>query len=110
MQNGILPLKENLDKQLTALEAHLRLYRLSGILVPASMLFLAWLMYHRLPPPPHSSLFYGPSGQPQPQPLGWTLVLVGVSLLVYFADGWYLYALYGRHISKIRRILAELES
>lgn len=109
MQVGGSQVKPQLEMQLRTLEKYIRFYVRARILIPVSTLFLGAVMYWKLPPPARPSLFYPSPENPLWQVvLLWMGILGAVTVLIYFADRWYVHALYGRHISKLKHLIAEM--
>ncbi len=102
-------IKVQLEMQLLTLEKYLRFYLMARILIPVSTLFLGAVMYWKLPPPAKPNLFYLSPENPLWQVvLLWLGILGVLTVLVYFADRWYVHRVYGRHIRKLRQLIAEM--
>ena len=102
--------KANLQRQATTLEKYVRFYFVAGtILIPVTILFLGILMYWKLPPPPAPTPFYITPGNPLWKViLLWFVLLILTLAFIYFANIWYVNKLYGRHINKLKQLLAEM--
>jgi hypothetical protein len=109
MQNLSFPVKENLERQIITLEKYLRFYRRADLLIPLCLLFLAGLMYTKLPSPLGPSLFYTHPSHPLWKILLlWMGILVFSSGLIYFADRWFVNRWYTDHIRKLKGMLEEI--
>jgi hypothetical protein len=109
MQDLNHPIKENLERQIGMLEKYLRFYLISGMVIPICILFLAVLMYGKLPHPPGPAIFYIHPAHPIWQViLIWAGILMVATLGIYFADRWYINKLYLSHIRKLKEILREI--
>jgi hypothetical protein len=101
--------KLQLEMQLRTLEKYIRFYLMARILVPVSTLFLGVVMYWKLPAPAKPNLFYPSPENPLWQvALLWMGILSVITILIYFADRWYVHTFYGRHIGKLRELVAEM--
>lgn len=102
--------KANLEKQAHSLELYVRFYLIAGtLMLPVVILFFWVVLYNKLPglfanrqffPSTSVSLFK--------TNLFWLLAVLVFTILMYYANKWYIYRLYGRHIQKIKSILAEM--
>jgi hypothetical protein len=107
---GPLPVRQELSRRVVLLEKYLRLYLLADLLIPASLILMALLLYRKLPRPPLQQLLY-PGLHRSAWPVG--LLWIGLtglsSLLLYVADRWWAARWYGDHIRRLRRILEDMQ-
>ena len=101
--------KSNLQRQVSTLERYVKFYLVSGTaLVPLTIFFFAWLLYVKSPSKPISVLYPSTAYPWWQTALVW-LALVGIcTLLVYYLNKWYVKKLYGNHIQKLKKLLAEM--
>lgn len=99
--------KSNLRLQLTTLEKWVRLYQLAGIaLVPLIMLFFYVLLSY------HHFVIQIPFAADISQKSFAAVYLVFTVIFttgLYFFNRWWVYKLYGRHIKKLKSLVAEME-
>jgi hypothetical protein len=111
MQCPTCELRSNLARQVDTLRKYTRFYLLAGTgLIPLAYLFsyliIRWkllsttsLIYQRLHPTPWWA-----------SPIGWLLLLIPITIGMYFINASYINRLYGRHIKKLQELLRELDS
>ena len=104
-------LRSSLQQQVNTLKKYTRFYIRAGTLMIPVMIVLSWLIIRgNFPPVPGADLFYRLSGSPWWQrPLTWMIVLIPLTIGVYFLNAWYVGRLYGRHIRKLQDLLREME-
>ncbi|MGE5106127.1 MAG: hypothetical protein ACM3H8_01160 [Sphingobacteriales bacterium] len=110
MQCAACMVKSNLEKQASTLERYVRFYLIAGtLMLPMVVIFLWFVLYVKLP-----GLFAGRQFFPSASvslfktDLFWLAALVVFTILMYYGNKWYIHRLYGRHIQKIKAILAEM--
>jgi hypothetical protein len=102
--------KSNLARQVKTLKKYVSFYLLAGTaMIPVSYLLsyaiIRWKMtvgqslYLRLHPIP----WWG-------NPLFWLILMVPLTIGIYYANAWYINRLYGRHIKKLQELLQEMET
>ena len=102
--------KSNLARQVKTLKKYVRFYLLAGTaMIPVSYLLsyaiIRWKrpagrsLYLRLHPIP----WWG-------NPVFWLILIVPLTIGIYYANAWYINRLYGRHIKKLQELLHEMET
>ncbi|HET9057543.1 MAG TPA: hypothetical protein VFN30_11925 [Chitinophagaceae bacterium] len=111
MQCTACMVKSNLEKQVTMLERYVRLYLIAGtIIVPLVIIWLWFVVFSKLPPHQNRFHFFPSSSVPLIKTgVFWAIAIVVFTILLYYVNKWYIYKLYGRHIAKLKAILAEME-
>ena len=104
-------LRSSLQRQVDTLKRYTRFYIRAGTIMIPVMTILSWLIIRwKYPPAPGADLFYRISGAPWWQhPLTWMLLLIPLTIGVYFLNVWYVGRLYGQHIRKLQDLLREME-
>jgi hypothetical protein len=111
MQCNACMVKANLEKQVHTLERYVRFYLIAGTaIVPVLLIFLWILLYGKLPGIYKDSRFF-PSASVSifKSDLVWLLIIVVFTILIYYANKWYVHKLYGQHINKLKNVLAEMQ-
>lgn len=103
--------KSSLEKQVTTLEKYVRFYLLAGtIMLPVLIVWLWFILYSKLPSVQNSFHFFPSAAVPLTKTYIFLLALLLVfTILMYYLNKWYVHKLYGRHISKLKSILNEME-
>ncbi|HVW61883.1 MAG TPA: hypothetical protein VHC48_17640 [Puia sp.] len=111
MQCSGCTLRSSLQRQVDTLKRYTRFYIRAGTIMIPLMTILSWLIIRwKYPPAPGADLFYRISGAPWWQhPLTWMLLLIPLTIGVYFLNVWYVGRLYGQHIRKLQDLLREME-
>jgi hypothetical protein len=103
--------KSNLARQVKTLKKYIRFYLLAGTaMIPVSFSSAmrssagkcrsaGHSLYLRLHPIP----WWG-------SPLFWFILMVPLTIGIYYANAWYINRLYGRHIKKLQELLQEMET
>ncbi|MGN6492544.1 MAG: hypothetical protein ACTHLE_11155 [Agriterribacter sp.] len=108
MQCVACRVKSNLELQLKTLEKYVKLYLIIGTaLIPVMLCFLYYLVlsYKKIP----ISNSFGMSGNEDKFTLLYLLFTVTFTVVLYFLNRWYIHFLYGRHISKLKALIREME-
>ena len=104
-------IRSSLARQVETLKKYTRFYLLAGTgMIPVSYLLsymiIRWklpdagsALYHRLHPIPWWA-----------SPLFWLILLVPLTIGIYYINAWYINKLYGRHIKKLQELLQEMEA
>jgi hypothetical protein len=110
MQHLSGQVKLHLERQVHTLEKFVHFYLLAGAaLVPLCLAFFGWIFYQELPDISANSIFFVSSDNPLWKAIvAWTILSVGLTVLVYYANVWLLGRLYGDHIRKLKDIIAEM--
>jgi hypothetical protein len=102
--------RSNLDRQVVTLQKYIRFYTLAGtILVPVMAIFSFFVTSRSFPTAP--SGFMSSLTSPHDWKTLWicAMGLGSVTVVSYYANVWHINRLYGRHIKKLRQLLAEME-
>jgi hypothetical protein len=111
--------KSNLARQVKTLKKYIRFYLLAGTaMIPVSF-FLSYVII-RWKMPSVFTYPSSPAGQslylhlhPIPwwgNPVFWLILMVPLTIGIYYANAWYINRLYGRHIKKLQELLQEMET
>jgi hypothetical protein len=104
-------IKSSLAHQVETLKKYTRFYLLAGTgAIPVAYLLsyaiIRWklhvagtALYHRLHPAPWWA-----------SPLFWLILLLPLTIAIYYMNAWYINKLYGRHIKKLQELLQEMET
>ncbi|HEY4206570.1 MAG TPA: hypothetical protein VGM31_07155 [Puia sp.] len=101
----------SLRQQVATLKKYIRFYIWSGTMIVPVMVLLTWfIIRQQFPATPGADLYYQLSGTPWwQQPFVWTILLLPLTVGIYFVNWWYVHRLYGRHIGKLQDLLREME-
>jgi len=121
MQCPTCPLKANLARQVEALKKYTRFYLLAGTGMIPLMYFLSYVIIRSKLPSALGAFGEGGSAtsalyqrlHPAPwwgSPVFWLILLIPMTVGIYFLNAWYINRLYGRHIKKLEGLLQELDS
>ena len=111
MQCSICQVKSNLEKQVKTLQRYLGVYELAGaLIVPAAILFLGFVLYIKMPSfVPRTILLHSPA-YAWWQTMGvWALIAAITGIPFFYLNKKYIYKLYGKHVDRLKEILAEME-
>jgi len=102
--------KSNLERQVKTLEKYIRFYLIAGtVLIPLTILFFSFILYWKLPAIP-SSVFFPRKGFPLWETSSaWILLVLVSTVLAFYLNKWYVMKLYGKHVNKLKELLAEME-
>lgn len=90
-------LRANLARQISNLKKYTRFYLIGGTgMIPVAYLFSYVIIRWKQPS--------------APIPVFWLLLLIPVTVALYFVNASYIRRLYGRHIKKLQELLRELDS
>ena len=102
--------KSNLARQVKTLKKYVRFYLLAGTaMIPVSYFLsyaiIRWKMAagHSLYLHLHPIPWWG-------SPLFWFILMVPLTIGIYYTNAWYINRLYGRHIKKLQELLQEMET
>jgi hypothetical protein len=118
MQCPTCQLRSNLARQVDTLRRYTRFYLLAGTgMIPLMYVLSYMIIRWKLPAAP-SSLPIATSTlyqrlHPAPwwgSPFFWLILLVPMTIGIYYLNAWYIHRLYGRHIKKLQDLLQELDS
>ena len=102
--------KSNLELQLKTLEKYIRFYLVAGnILFPLSLLFVGYVGFFLYPERLNTPKTLMQSPAMQSLAIKYAVVIVFLSIGVFFLNKWYVNRLYGRHIKKLKEILIEMK-
>lgn len=105
MQCLTCAVKSHLQKQLRTLEKYVRVYLWAGTLVvPVMLIYFGWLGFHK------KELYGLPSkyGSFSAIALPYIAITVLITILLYFANKYYLRRMYGKHIAHLKSVVQEL--
>ena len=110
--------KSNLARQVKTLKKYVRFYLLAGTaMIPVSYLLSYAIIRWEMPVFTYPSSSAGQSLylrlHPIPwwgNPLFWLILMVPLTIGIYYANAWYINRLYGRHIKKLQELLQEMET
>lgn len=102
--------KSNLEQQVNTLEKYIRFYLIAGTaLIPLTILFFSLILYIKLPKIP-TSVFFPREGFPLWETsFAWLAVILISTVVSFYLNRWYVRKLYGKHVQKLRELLAEME-
>jgi len=110
MQCVTSPVRSSLAQQVETLKKYTRFYLRAGTgIIPLTYLLSCAIIRWKLPAPP---AFYHRL-HPTPwwaSPAFWLILLVPITIGIYFINAWYINKLYGRHIKKLQELLQEMEA
>ena len=103
--------RSNLQRQVSTLRKYIRFYTITGtLMIPFMAVFSVIIIHWKLPSSFGSALFYRLSGAPWwKNPVYWGILLVPVTIGIYYVNVWYVNKLYGRHIGKLQEMLDEMD-
>jgi hypothetical protein len=117
MQCVACEVKSNLQTQLHTLEKYVRFYFIAGTLLTPLLYYITGLIIlYKQTPHHYSSELLGTRVQPMLNTVQdhqyFTEFLVGgavITVLIYFANKWYVKKLYGQHISHLKELLRQMD-
>ena len=120
MQCPTCAIKSNLARQVDTLKRYTRFYLLAGTGMIPLMYFLSYVIV-RWKLPSAAGAFEGGSAtaaiyqrlHPAPwwaSPFFWLILLIPMTIGIYYLNAWYINRQYGRHIKKLQELLRELDS
>jgi hypothetical protein len=111
MQCPTCQVRSNLALQITALQKYTRFYLLAGTAMIPVTYTLAYLIV-RWKLPAATSVLYTRL-HPTPwwaTPTFWLILLIPMTIAIYYSNDWYIKRHYGRHIKKLQDLLQEMET
>ncbi len=116
MQCVSCQVRANLDRQVRTLKRYTRFYLLAGtFMIPVVFLLSYAIIRWRLP---SAAGVFGEGGSalyhrlhPAPwwgSPVFWLILMVPLTIGIYYMNAWYVNRLYGRHIKKLQELLQEM--
>jgi len=101
--------KSNLEMQLRTLERYVRFYLLSGTaIIPILFIFLGIVLYYKKPTL-NETIFYPSATNPVWKfLLAWFILLTISTAIMWVLNRGYVNKLYGRHITKLKQLLAQI--
>lgn len=111
MQCSSCQVKSNLELQLRMLERYVRFYLISGTAVlPLLFIFLGIVLYYKKPTLISETILYPSVTNPVWKFLFAWFILLSVSTTIMWAlNRGYVNKLYGRHINKLKHLLAQID-
>jgi hypothetical protein len=111
MQCPTCTIKSNLARQIDTLKKYTRFYLLAGTGMIPLMYFLSYVIIRSKLPNATSALYQRLHPTPWwASPFFWLILLVPMTLCIYYLNAWYINRQYGRHIKKLQELLRELDS
>jgi len=110
MQCSSCQVKSNLELQLRMLERYVRFYLISGTAVlPILFIFLGIVLYYKKPTLISETILYPSATNPVWKfLLAWFILLSVSTTIMWVMNRGYVNKLYGRHINKLRHLLAQI--
>jgi hypothetical protein len=111
MQCPTCQLRSNLARQVDTLKRYTRFYLLAGTGMIPLMYVLSYMIIRWKLPAATSPLYQRLHPAPWwASPFFWLILLVPITIGIYYLNAWYIHRLYGRHIKKLQDLLQELDS
>jgi hypothetical protein len=102
--------KSNLERQVITLEKYIRFYLIAGTaLIPLTILFFSIILYVKLPAIPISVFFPRKNYPLWETGIAWIVLILISTVLAFYLNKWYVRKLYGKHVQKLKALLAEME-
>ena len=110
MQCNSCRVKSNLELQLKQLERYVRFYLISGTaIIPILFIFLGTVLYYKKPALINKSILYPSATNPVWKfLLAWFILLSISTAIVWALNSSYVNKLYGRHIDKLKQLVAQI--
>ena len=110
MQCSSCRVKSNLELQLRMLERYVRFYLISGTaILPILFIFLGIVLYYKKPTLINETVLYPSATNPVWKfLLAWFILLSVSTTIMWVLNRGYVKKLYGRHINKLRQLLAQI--
>lgn len=110
MQCYSCQVKSNLELQLRMLERYVRFYLISGTaIIPILFIFLGIVLYYKKPTLINQTILYPSATNPVWKFLvAWFILLTISTTLMWVVNRGYVNKLYGRHIHKLKQLLAQI--
>ena len=112
MQCVASPIRSSLAQQVETLKKYTRFYLRAGTaVIPVTYLLSYAIIRWKLPTDPGSTFYHRLHPMPWwASPVLWLILLVPMTIGIYFINAWYINKLYGRHIKKLQELLQEMET
>jgi hypothetical protein len=109
MQCSSCRVKSNLELQLRMLERYVRFYLISGTaVIPILFIFLGIVLYYKKPTLISQTILYPSATNPVWRfLLAWFILLMTATAIMWALNRGYVNKLYGRHINKLKQLLAQ---
>ena len=110
MQCTSCQVRSNLELQLRVLERYVRFYLISGTaVIPVILIFLGTVLYYKKPTLIGKTMLYPSATNPVWKfLLAWFILLSVSSGIMWVLNRGYVNKLYGRHINKLKQLLAQI--
>jgi hypothetical protein len=111
MQCSSCRVKSNLELQLKMLEKYVRFYLISGTAaIPLLIIFLGIVLYYKKSDLIGKTIFF-PSAAHSVWKflLAWVILLSLTTIIMWLANRSYVNSLYGRHIKRLKQLLAQID-
>lgn len=110
MQCYSCQVKSNLELQLRMLERYVRFYLISGTaIIPILFIFLGIVLYYKKPTLINQTILYPSATNPVWKfLLAWFILLTISTTIMWVVNRGYVNKLYGRHIHKLKQLLAQI--
>jgi len=110
MQCSSCRVKSNLELQLRILERYVRFYLISGTaILPILFIFLGIVLYYKKPALINETILYPSATNPAWEfLLAWFTLLSVSTTIMWVLNRGYVNKLYGRHINKLKQLLAQI--
>ena len=110
MQCSSCRVKSNLELQLRMLERYVRFYLISGTAItPILFIFLGTVLYYKKPALINETVLYPSATNPAWKfLLAWFILLSVSTTIMWVLNRGYVNKLYGRHINKLKQLLAQI--
>jgi len=110
MQCTSCQVKSNLELQLRTLERYVRFYLISGTaIIPILFIFLGIVLYYKKPSLNKNTIWYPSDTNPVWKfLLAWVILLTLSTMIMWVLNRGYVNKLYGRHINKLKQLLAQI--
>lgn len=103
-------IKSNLELQLRTLERYVKFYLVSGTaIIPILFIFLGIVLYYKKPTLIGNTILYPSATNPAWKfLLAWLVLLTISTMIMWILNRGYVNKLYGRHISRLKQLLAQM--
>ena|SRR4026207_805199 len=110
MQCSSCQVRSNLELQLRMLERYVRFYLISGTaIIPVFFIFLGIVLYYKKPTLIDKTILYPSATNPVWKfLLAWFILLTISTTIMWVLNRGYIRKLYGRHINKLKQLLAQI--
>jgi len=110
MQCSSCRVKSNLELQLKQLERYVKFYLISGtVIIPILFIFLGIVLYYKKPTLINETILYPSATNPAWKfLLAWFILLSISTAIMWMLNRAYINKLYGRHIDKLKQLLAQI--